>query len=349
MRSSAGTLHRVGVIGIVGSGVGLPPGLRATSPIAAARAEVSKLRKKTDWLVLLTHQGFDDDVTLAEAVPGIDFIIGAHSQSFLQKPWIIEKNGLKTSIHQSSFRNQAVGLIELRPSGRSELVALDDSQEPAATEFGDLRKVIEEAKNRIAEVNHQEEKRISALAEEKNREGTPKFQTLNKCADCHFKQFDFWRKTPHASAYEVLVKAGQHQNLECLSCHTVGLGDPEGFTRLHQLVEWEKKEKTEKPGLLEDWLKQVRTAEPARAREVLGRATRVHATVQCENCHGPGRDHPFGLETLPKVVATQSCLKCHTPVRAPGWYVTKQGKEELDQKKLSENMKKLACPAGSDD
>ena len=145
-----------------------------------------------------------------------------------------------------------------------------------------------------------------------------------------------------------LVKAGQHQNLECLSCHTVGLNDPEGFSQLHQLVEWSK-DQEKPPATLEGWLSEIRSLGASETRTSLRRASRVHATVQCENCHGPGRDHPFGLEPLPKVVATQSCLKCHTPERAPEWYQGQGGEARLDESKLADKLKKMACPAGDEE
>jgi hypothetical protein len=52
---------------------------------------------------------------------------------------------------------------------------------------------------------------------------------------------------------------------------------------------------------------------------------------------------------MPRVVATQSCLKCHTPERAPGWYSTVDGKPKLDDAKVSANLKKMACPAGDEE
>jgi mono/diheme cytochrome c family protein len=356
LRSTGGTRHRVAVLGIIGKNIALPKDLRVTDATALARKWVHDARKKADWLVVLTHQGFDEDVKLAESVAGIDFVIGAHSQSYLQNPRVVENGLRKTSIHQCSFRNQAVGTIELKSAPESQMLALDASLDPPADQpASELQKLVTEMKDKIAQANRAEEKKISAIVQAAQKEGIPKFQTFTKCADCHFKQFDFWRKTPHASAYEVLVKAGQHQNLECLSCHTVGLNDPEGFSTLHQLVEWSQdaasKEaaKDSKKPALESWLSEVRSSTPATTRELLRQASRVHATVQCENCHGPGRDHPFGLETMPKVVATQSCLKCHTPERAPGWYSTVDGKPKLDDGKVSSNLKKMACPAGDEE
>ena len=350
LSSSSGARHRVAVIGIIGRQVILPSGLRASDPKELIRKWVSENRKKAEWLVALTHQGLEDDVKLAEAVPGIDFIIGAHSQSYLEQPRVVEHGKHRTSIHQGSFRNQVVGLIELKPRPESTLIPLDASLEPAAdpkSALSEIQQLVSETKAAIAQANQEEERKILARVQAAEKEGTPKFQTFNKCSECHFKQFDFWRKTPHAKAYEVLVKAGQHQNLECLGCHTVGLNDPQGFSQLHQLVEWSKENEKSAPAL-ESWLSELRSNSRSEARNQLRKVSRIHATVQCENCHGPGRDHPFGLEPLPRVIATQSCLKCHTPERAPGWYQAVEGKSQLDETKLAEKMRKMARPLGDD-
>jgi len=347
LRSQARQRHRVAVLGLVGNKITVPKTVRVTDPLVAARKWISQLRKKSDWVVVLTHQGLEEDQKLARAVPGIDFVIGAHSQSFLQTPEIIENSVRKTSIHQSSFRNQYVGLIELVKTPNSQLVALDsslDTLEPTSkpSPNDELQTLFAKTKQQIAEVNLEEEKKLLQIVSAAEKEGIPKYQTFAKCADCHFKQFDFWRNTPHARAYEVLVKAGQHQNLECLSCHTVGLGDPEGFSRLHQLVEW-RKDLQKKPPALETWLSEIRTGDHPRTRTLLQQVNRVHTPVQCENCHQPGRDHPFGLETLTKTVATESCVKCHTPERAPGWY---GADKKLDPAVLAQKFKSMACPAG---
>ncbi|MBU6376801.1 MAG: hypothetical protein KGQ59_12440, partial [Bdellovibrionales bacterium] len=122
----------------------------------------------------------------------------------------------------------------------------------------------------------------------------------------------------------------------------------EGFSQLHQLVEWNKENEKSRPSL-ESWMSSLRTSSKTEVKNQLKIVSRSHATVQCENCHGPGRDHPFGLDPLPKVIATQSCLQCHTPERAPGWYQVSGGKALLDETKLDEKFKKMACPSGDDD
>ena len=44
-----------------------------------------------------------------------------------------------------------------------------------------------------------------------------------------------------------LVEAKQDKNLECLSCHTVGLGDPKGFSRVDHLAQMKVESKQDEP------------------------------------------------------------------------------------------------------
>lgn len=37
----------------------------------------------------------------------------------------------------------------------------------------------------------------------------------------------------------------------------------------------------------------------------------VHEAVQCENCHGPGVNHPGSVQALPVDTSRESCLRCH--------------------------------------
>ncbi|MBU6375484.1 MAG: hypothetical protein KGQ59_05770, partial [Bdellovibrionales bacterium] len=212
LQSSEGRRNRVAVAGIVGNKLKLPSGIRATDPAPLLKNWVSQHRSRVDWIVVLTHQGLEADLKLAKSVNGIDFLIGAHSQSYLETPPIVDHGKRKTSIHQVSFRNQVVGLIELKPRPESKLIQLDTSLEPnleSDSRQTELRKLIADTKVAISAANQEEEKKILAYVQSTEKQGAPKFQTFAKCADCHFKQFDFWRKTPHAKAYEVLVKAGQ--------------------------------------------------------------------------------------------------------------------------------------------
>ncbi len=355
-----GSKIRIAVIGLVGSKLAWPPELKASDAIAVAKIEVPKLRKKADLVIALTHQGFEDDQALAVAVPGIDYIVGGHSQSFLQTP---AKEG-HAILFQSSFRNQYVGVVPLDGPFNADdhrLVGLDASYDDPAGQLSPMAHLVGEFKKAVGEANASEEAKLTHAAPEPGDAPLAKFQTFPKCAECHWKQFDFWRKTKHGNALQALVEKHQAQNKECLSCHTVGLGDPQGFSAVKALAEVKASGEGNKPDFmpldeLAPFLKAMHESkglkEPVKLRRTdtemiplraaVSKLERSWTPVQCENCHAPGRDHPFGASYTKEVPKTQ-CLKCHTQTQAPEWY-TKGNQPDWD--KIDAKRALIRCPAG---
>jgi len=114
---------------------------------------------------------------------------------------------------------------------------------------------------------------------------TGKFVGAQRCSQCHANIHSDWSNTLHAKALETLEAIGQDRNEVCLGCHTVGFGQEGGF--------------------------------------VSRRTTNSLAGVQCENCHGPGRDHVENVNdpTLrPKVdISASVCGQCHTGENHPNY------------------------------
>ncbi len=93
-------------------------GIKIESPIKVAAKLVPELRKKADIVVAVTHMGHYNngnyggnapgDVTLARTVPGIDVVVGGHSQNPLFQP--DEQNG--TLILQAHEWGKYVGRLD---------------------------------------------------------------------------------------------------------------------------------------------------------------------------------------------------------------------------------------------
>lgn len=60
-------------------------GWTLTPPLEAIAEEVVHLRPNVDLVVVLSHVGYSFDVELAQNVPGIDVIVGAHTHHLLQQ------------------------------------------------------------------------------------------------------------------------------------------------------------------------------------------------------------------------------------------------------------------------
>ncbi len=89
-----------------------------------------------------------------------------------------------------------------------------------------------------------------------------RFAGRNQCIVCHQVPYLQWTRTPHNFAFVTLSQKNQHYNPDCLPCHVTGYHEPDGFVDLGQT-----------PHL---------------------------ASVQCEECHGPGKAHVQVLTELLK-------------------------------------------------
>ncbi|MGB9735040.1 MAG: multiheme c-type cytochrome [bacterium] len=49
----------------------------------------------------------------------------------------------------------------------------------------------------------------------------PTYVGVNQCKMCHMKQYNVWKDTAHAKAFDALKPADQ-ANPKCISCHTTG-------------------------------------------------------------------------------------------------------------------------------
>lgn len=88
--------------------------VKVTDPTNAAIKAVSELKDKADIVVALSHLGFTEDKKLAEAVSGIDLIIGAHSKTKIVTPVKVNTpNGGKTYIVQAKNQGRFLGKVDL--------------------------------------------------------------------------------------------------------------------------------------------------------------------------------------------------------------------------------------------
>ena len=104
------------------------------------------------------------------------------------------------------------------------------------------------------------------------------YVSYTACEACHPDNAEGWKTTPHAKAFEVLKTQGEEkqQNPGCIKCHVVGYEKDGGFIDMELTPE------------LKD--------------------------VQCESCHGPGRQH-VELMTPESIVSKpgeEVCRTCHT-------------------------------------
>ncbi len=64
----------------------------------------------------------------------------------------------------------------------------------------------------------------------------------------------------------------------------------------------------------------------------------VHAPVQCENCHGPGVDHPASVPRLNIDTSRELCLRCHAYLGYPN-----SDRGAMPSVSASEHMQPFEC------
>ncbi len=84
-------------------------GLNLRPPIEVAHAMVKELKPKTDLIILLSHLGYAKDLELAQAVQGINMIVGGHTGINLVYPLVIKN----TIIVQNASRGMFAAKLDL--------------------------------------------------------------------------------------------------------------------------------------------------------------------------------------------------------------------------------------------
>jgi hypothetical protein len=108
---------------------------------------------------------------------------------------------------------------------------------------------------------------------------TSLFVGSKACQACHGEAYDAWSQSRHAHAYQTLRDKKKEQQPQCVSCHVVEYGAKGGF---------------------------------------LSKKLTPHlSNVQCENCHGPRKEHAGNPAIRPKAQAKLVCETCHQGEHSP--------------------------------
>ena len=109
------------------------------------------------------------------------------------------------------------------------------------------------------------------------------YVSATACQRCHEQEYLQWSATRHAFAYETLLKKERYFDAGCVSCHTTGFGYQTGFQ--------------------------------------IGDSDSMLRGVQCETCHGPGKQHVGNPKksNIRSAADTSLCLQCHDTQHSPGF------------------------------
>ncbi len=91
-------------------------GLQFRPAVETAQAMVKELQPKTDFIILLSHLGYQKDLELAQAVSGIHLILGSHTGINLSYPPVIKN----TIITQLAGKGMYGGRLDLTISSNGQ-------------------------------------------------------------------------------------------------------------------------------------------------------------------------------------------------------------------------------------
>jgi len=124
-----GRTVRIGLIGVT-LDTTKKDWVRYRDAIAAARAEVEKLRGTTDAIVALTHLSLEQDAEFVTAVPGIDLVLGGHEH----ENWLMYRGPRFVPIVKADANVRSLAIVTLtfrapgaRPEVSARLQRIDDA------------------------------------------------------------------------------------------------------------------------------------------------------------------------------------------------------------------------------
>ncbi len=132
------------------------------------------------------------------------------------------------------------------------------------------------------------------------------YVSASACQDCHEQEYLQWSATRHAFAFETLLKKERYFDPNCVSCHTTGFGYQAGFQ--------------------------------------IGDETSAFKGVQCETCHGPGKQHVANPKkaNIRRAAETSLCLECHDTKHSPGFEeVVALHTKDVDHSREPMNLEEL--------
>jgi hypothetical protein len=185
-------------------------------------------------------------------------------------------------------QKEAAKLLSLSPPAQADLFSTPASAQPTRLPAPE---VVWLTKDRGVALDALMKSYNRALAEDFARESSLKSQKIKDnpyvgseaCRACHAKAYEVWRLSRHATAFETLLAKGKSMDGQCVSCHVVNGGKNSEFG-------------------------------------FISRDLTPHLVgVQCENCHGPRRDHLKNPVTQGKRVkiTPDVCVRCHHDPHSP--------------------------------
>ncbi|MFW6108280.1 MAG: multiheme c-type cytochrome [bacterium] len=276
---------RVAVTGLVASHYAAGPGLVVHEPCEALARLLPDLAHQADRIVLLAD--LDEPLVrrIATRFPELSAILyrghgNAHAPEVVNRTAIAAVGGESLFVGELILQQNADGV----PTASGTPVMLDEDVwplDPAVAETS-VQWYKQAIHGRTFDLRQPARgwRRLSADPPP----GGDRYVGSAACKACHAPSYAAWESSTHAHAMGSLERAGYHYSPECIVCHVVGYGAPDGYVSRDQTPEL--------------------------------------ARVGCEACHGRGGRHVASRGEAKGAIVRSgepTCLRCHTPKRSTGF------------------------------
>jgi hypothetical protein len=194
----------------------------------------------------------------------------------------LRQGGLELTAPPKTLASSLAATGENKSAAKVSLTVLTSIQPLHWLKLGEENGAPESVTKIFDDVREANRRKFRLLADQRVRDlPMSGFIGAEACASCHASSYDSWKKSKHSSAMASLLKRERHEDSGCVECHVVGFTAKGGYVNEQKSPNF--------------------------------------SNVQCENCHGPRREHASNPSQSPRVDARASCAECHTPPHSPGF------------------------------
>jgi hypothetical protein len=272
---------RVGIIGVIGNRLVLPPqvkpeSVRIDDPVEAVSPLVAAMRDSVDVVVVLAHMQQGEMERVANMVDGIDVIVYGHEGEADRRVEPI--NGVYT-LQTVADRGRWVGIAFAVLGDKGHIKSISNSFTQLTDYYADDEAVTKLFESYDLNIAAKENAAMPVGVYETKKAPKVPYSTAEACKDCHEDIYDQWAGTKHAHAFEILQAKSRESDRDCTPCHTTG------FYKLGGFVSY--------------------------------KSTPELTNVQCEACHGIGHDHVEDPAVKTVGEARKVCQSCHDQDMSP--------------------------------
>jgi hypothetical protein len=209
---------------------------RLTDPLEAARQVIGELKKKKSKVIIaITHMDESEQRKLAQTFREVYFVVSGHERGLKRQPVEVRNAQILTAGTRGEYLGQMEFFLKEKPEetrllSHYQIIALRDSYK----DHPQTARLVDQFRADSKPLFLAESKSPSPGKEPSMQNRPYAYPVSNflggqSCLSCHQPQYENWKKTGHAKAYQTLVGEKRERDHTCLPCHATGFGEVSGF------------------------------------------------------------------------------------------------------------------------